>query len=151
MVNLGGAITTAGGLVFIGATLDAYVRAFDVETGKELWKTQIGERPGGGEAWGSLIHAADRRMYEDKFHRRRMPTVREVVGAGQRGHDWAVLDLPRSADPALVAAPERPAGRPAAPGHRRRPPEPSRPLIRRSGSASPRVPMGARQRRNRRS
>ncbi len=28
----------------------------------------------------TLIHAADRRMYEDKFHRRRMPTVREVVG-----------------------------------------------------------------------
>ena len=28
--------------------------------------------------------------------------VREVVGAGQRGHDWVVLDLPRSADPALA-------------------------------------------------
>ena len=47
MVNLGGAITTAGGLVFIGATLDAYVRAFDVETGKELWKYKL---PAGGKA-----------------------------------------------------------------------------------------------------
>jgi secretion/DNA translocation related CpaE-like protein len=28
--------------------------------------------------------------------------VREVVGAGQRGHDWVVLDLPRSADPSLA-------------------------------------------------
>src|SRR6185369_16909381 len=47
MANLGGAITTAGGRVFIGATLDAYVRAFDVETGRELWKYKL---PAGGKA-----------------------------------------------------------------------------------------------------
>jgi quinoprotein glucose dehydrogenase len=39
--NLGGPITTAGGLVFIGATLDRAVRAFDIETGKELWKAEL--------------------------------------------------------------------------------------------------------------
>ncbi len=35
--NLGGAIVTDGGLVFIGATMDRQFRAFDAETGEELW------------------------------------------------------------------------------------------------------------------
>lgn len=35
--NFGGPIVTAGGLVFIAASLDRTIRAFDVETGKELW------------------------------------------------------------------------------------------------------------------
>ena len=45
--NLGGPIVTASGVVFIGATMDNYLRAFDVETGKELWK---GRLPAGGQA-----------------------------------------------------------------------------------------------------
>jgi quinoprotein glucose dehydrogenase len=40
-LNLGGGIVTAGGLVFIAATMDTYFRAFDVETGKELWKAEL--------------------------------------------------------------------------------------------------------------
>ena len=39
--NLGGPIATAGGLVFIGATLDARFRAFDSRTGAELWSMKI--------------------------------------------------------------------------------------------------------------
>ncbi len=39
--NLGGPIATAGGLVFIGATLDSKFRAFDSRTGKELWTGAI--------------------------------------------------------------------------------------------------------------
>ena len=35
--NLGGAIVTAGGLVFIGATVDKRFRAFDAKNGRELW------------------------------------------------------------------------------------------------------------------
>jgi quinoprotein glucose dehydrogenase len=46
-LNLGGSIVTAGGLVFIGAARDNFLRAFDVETGAELWK---GELPAGGQA-----------------------------------------------------------------------------------------------------
>jgi glucose dehydrogenase len=34
-----GSIATAGGLVFIGATIDGKFRAFDSRTGKELWVT----------------------------------------------------------------------------------------------------------------
>ncbi|MEP6495698.1 MAG: pyrroloquinoline quinone-dependent dehydrogenase [bacterium] len=45
--NLGGPIATAGGLVFIGATMDHVLRAFDIETGRELWK---GPLPGGARA-----------------------------------------------------------------------------------------------------
>ncbi len=45
--NLGGPIVTRVGLVFVGATMDDYLRAFDVETGAELWK---GRLPAGGKA-----------------------------------------------------------------------------------------------------
>jgi quinoprotein glucose dehydrogenase len=45
--NQGGPIATAGGLVFIAATMDDYLRAFDSETGEELWK---GRLPAGGQA-----------------------------------------------------------------------------------------------------
>jgi quinoprotein glucose dehydrogenase len=37
----GGPITTAGGLVFVGATDDARFRAFDARTGKELWTIKL--------------------------------------------------------------------------------------------------------------
>jgi len=45
--NFGGPIVTAGGLVFIGATLDNYLRAFEATSGKELWR---GRLPAGGQA-----------------------------------------------------------------------------------------------------
>lgn len=45
--NFGGPVVTKGGLVFIGAAMDDYLRALDVETGEELWK---GRLPAGGQA-----------------------------------------------------------------------------------------------------
>jgi quinoprotein glucose dehydrogenase len=45
--NLGGPIVTAGGVVFIGAAMDDYLRAFDAKSGAELWK---GRLPAGGQA-----------------------------------------------------------------------------------------------------
>jgi quinoprotein glucose dehydrogenase len=45
--NLGGPIATAGGLVFTSAAMDAVFRAFDSETGKEVWSYQL---PAGGQA-----------------------------------------------------------------------------------------------------
>jgi quinoprotein glucose dehydrogenase len=39
--NLGGSIATAGGLVFIGATVDSRFRAFDSRTGKEIWAASM--------------------------------------------------------------------------------------------------------------
>jgi quinoprotein glucose dehydrogenase len=46
-INLGGPIATAGGLVFTSAAMDLYLRAFDIESGTELWKYQL---PAGGQA-----------------------------------------------------------------------------------------------------
>src|SRR5581483_9603276 len=46
-LSLGGPIATAGGLIFIAGTFDPYLRAFDVETGNELWKGQL---PNSGHA-----------------------------------------------------------------------------------------------------
>jgi quinoprotein glucose dehydrogenase len=57
--NFGGPIVTAGGLVFIAATLDHAFRAFDVETGVELWQTEL-------PAWGRatpMTYEADGRQY----------------------------------------------------------------------------------------
>jgi quinoprotein glucose dehydrogenase len=45
--NFGGPIVTAGGVVFIGAAMDDYLRAFDAATGAELWKARL---PAGGQA-----------------------------------------------------------------------------------------------------
>jgi quinoprotein glucose dehydrogenase len=39
--TIGGPMITAGGLVFIASTLDYQLRAFDVETGSELWKGRL--------------------------------------------------------------------------------------------------------------
>jgi quinoprotein glucose dehydrogenase len=39
--NIGGSIVTAGGLIFIGATDDARFRAFDKDSGAELWVTRL--------------------------------------------------------------------------------------------------------------
>jgi len=45
--HMGGPIATAGDLVFVGAAMDSYFRAFDLETGRELWKHRL---PAGGQA-----------------------------------------------------------------------------------------------------
>jgi quinoprotein glucose dehydrogenase len=55
MVNLGGPISTASGLIFIGATPDAYLRAFDIASGRELWR---GKLPAGARSTPSTY--ADR-------------------------------------------------------------------------------------------
>jgi len=40
-LNLGGPAATETGVVFIGASLEPYLRAFETRTGKELWKGQL--------------------------------------------------------------------------------------------------------------
>jgi glucose dehydrogenase len=39
--NMGGSIVTAGGVLFIAATVDAHFRAFDSRSGKELWSAKM--------------------------------------------------------------------------------------------------------------
>src|ERR1700687_3799151 len=46
-IGFGGPIITANGLAFTAGTFDPYIRAFDVETGKQLWEAQL---PASGNA-----------------------------------------------------------------------------------------------------
>jgi quinoprotein glucose dehydrogenase len=76
-VNLGGAISTAGGVVFIGAALNHALRAYDVETGRELWK---GKLPAGAKATPMTFRGPrDGRQYV-------------VVAAGGDGELWGSAD-----------------------------------------------------------
>ncbi len=45
--SMGGPIVTAGGVVFIGAAMDDYLRGYDVETGEEVWRERL---PAGAQA-----------------------------------------------------------------------------------------------------
>ena len=45
--SAGGPIVTDSGLVFIGAAMDNYIRAFDAQGGEELWRHRL---PAGGQA-----------------------------------------------------------------------------------------------------
>jgi quinoprotein glucose dehydrogenase len=56
----GGAISTAGNLVFIGATIDGYFRAFDARNGKELWKDKL---PAPSQGTPSTYMGRDGRQY----------------------------------------------------------------------------------------
>jgi quinoprotein glucose dehydrogenase len=47
MAGLGGPIVTAGGLIFMAAVMDNYLRAFDLQDGRTLWE---GRLPAGGQA-----------------------------------------------------------------------------------------------------
>jgi quinoprotein glucose dehydrogenase len=57
--NYGGPVVTAGGLVFIAATLDSMLRAFDKDTGELLWEIKL---PGNGIATPS-IYMLDGKQY----------------------------------------------------------------------------------------
>jgi membrane-bound PQQ-dependent dehydrogenase (glucose/quinate/shikimate family) len=59
-VNIGGSIVTAGGIVFIGATNDSRFRAFDKDTGKELWVAKL---PASAHAVPSTYVGKDGKQY----------------------------------------------------------------------------------------
>jgi quinoprotein glucose dehydrogenase len=57
--QVGGTVVTRGGLIFAGATLDAYLRAYDLQTGRELWKARL---PAGGQATPMTFQSDDRQF-----------------------------------------------------------------------------------------
>jgi quinoprotein glucose dehydrogenase len=59
-LNVGGPIVTAAGLVFIGASNDRRFRAFDAQTGAELWVTEL---PLSAHAVPITYAATDGRQY----------------------------------------------------------------------------------------
>lgn len=46
-INFGGAIVTGGNLIFVAASMDSHLRAFDRRNGTLLWEYQL---PAGGQA-----------------------------------------------------------------------------------------------------
>ncbi|MEN0074947.1 MAG: membrane-bound PQQ-dependent dehydrogenase, glucose/quinate/shikimate family [Paracraurococcus sp.] len=60
MFNIGGTMVTAGGLVFMGATADDYIRAFDLRDGREAWRARL---PAGGQANPMSYRGSDGRQY----------------------------------------------------------------------------------------
>ena len=58
-LNFGGAVATAGGVIFIAATADEKIRAFEKATGRVLWEYQL---PAGGYATPS-VYMVDGRQY----------------------------------------------------------------------------------------
>lgn len=57
--NLGGPLVTAGGLTFIGAAQDDFLRAFETTTGKLLWQVRL---PAGAQA-GPMTYEHEGRQY----------------------------------------------------------------------------------------
>ncbi|PWC81339.1 glucose dehydrogenase [Azospirillum sp. TSH100] len=58
--NLGGPMMTAGGVAFLSGTIDYYVRAYDVSTGRQLWESRL---PAGGQATPMTYQGEDGRQY----------------------------------------------------------------------------------------
>jgi quinoprotein glucose dehydrogenase len=57
--TLGGPLTTAGGVAFLTSTLDYFIRAYDVTTGRQLWEDRL---PAGGQST-PMTYAIDGRQY----------------------------------------------------------------------------------------
>jgi quinoprotein glucose dehydrogenase len=57
--GMGGPIITASGLIFVAATMDSDIRAFDLHTGKLLWQYKL---PAGGQA-KPMTYAIDGKQY----------------------------------------------------------------------------------------
>jgi quinoprotein glucose dehydrogenase len=58
-LNFGGAVATAGGLIFVAATADEKIRAFEKHSGRVLWEHQL---PAGGYATPSVYMIGGRQF-----------------------------------------------------------------------------------------
>ena len=59
LMNYGGPVVTSGGVVFIAATKDGYFRAFDKDSGEEMWKYKL---PTAGFATPSIYEAGGKQF-----------------------------------------------------------------------------------------
>ena len=58
--GIGGPIITKGGVAFLGAAVDNYLRAYDLTNGKQLWETRL---PAGGQATPMTYAVDDGRQF----------------------------------------------------------------------------------------
>ena len=59
VAGLGGPLITAGGVAFYSGTLDNYLRAYDVTTGRKLWQARL---PAGGQTTPMTYRANGKQM-----------------------------------------------------------------------------------------
>jgi quinoprotein glucose dehydrogenase len=123
--GLGGAIVTAGGLTFVGATDDARFRAFETKTGKEIWTVKL---PASAESTPITYADAKGQQYVAV-----VATGGFGIGAALAGDSLVVFSLtgestdtlaalakPQNATPvanAAASAPSVPSHLPPGPGH----------------------------------
>ena len=106
--TFGGPLATASGLIFIGAAIDDYLRAFDAKTGAELW---TGRLPSAGDRDPDQLSLARPPVCRDRGGRPwrgRRPGRRYAHGLcpapSRRGRPLALARLARSTGRALQAA-----------------------------------------------
>lgn len=58
--GIGGPLLTRGGVAFLAATVDDYLRAYDVTSGEEIWEVRL---PAGGQATPMTYATADGRQF----------------------------------------------------------------------------------------
>ncbi len=58
--GIGGPMITAGGVAFLGAAVDDYLRAYDLTSGKQLWQARL---PAGGQSTPMTYALADGKQY----------------------------------------------------------------------------------------
>ncbi|KEC76059.1 UNVERIFIED_ORG: quinoprotein glucose dehydrogenase [Rhizobium esperanzae] len=58
--GIGGPMLTKGGVAFLGAAVDNYLRAYDVTNGRELWRARL---PAGGQATPMTYTTDDNKQY----------------------------------------------------------------------------------------
>jgi quinoprotein glucose dehydrogenase len=85
--NYGGPVVTAGSLVFIAATPDSKIRAFDKNTGEMLWQSQL---PAPGFATPAVYEAGER------------PFLVIAAGGGKLGQPSGSAWVAFSLDPSSV-------------------------------------------------
>lgn len=79
--NFGGPLMTASGVTFIGAALDHYLRAFDSNTGDELWKGRL-------PAAGTATPMSYRVKQDDGTH----PQIIVIAAGGHGGSPTSLSD-----------------------------------------------------------
>ena len=79
--SLGGGMTTAGNLVFIGATIDGIFRAFDARNGRELWRDKL-EAP--AHSIPGHLHGQGRQAVHRRAGGRRRLPAQSDGGYGDR-------------------------------------------------------------------
>jgi quinoprotein glucose dehydrogenase len=58
--GIGGPMLTKGGVAFLAAAVDDYLRAYDVTTGRQLWEARL---PAGGQATPMTYATSDNKQY----------------------------------------------------------------------------------------